>query len=113
MMPSAQDYLDKSNELLMMLYNSEYKTEVEEDVIQNYTLKAAFYQDAGNDEKAIENFRTAVSYGEKADLSEQVPPYYYAAIPALLELLQKDEAANAQEIAKLKKELKEISKKLK
>jgi len=30
-----------------------------------------------------------------------------------LELLQKDEAANAQEIAKLKKELKEISKKLK
>lgn len=113
MIPSAQDYLDKSNELLMMLYNSEYKTEVEEDVIQNYTLKAAFYQDAGNDEKAIENFRTAVSYGEKADLSEQVPPYYYAAIPALLELLQKDEAANAQEIAKLKKELKEISKKLK
>ena len=113
MMPSAQDYLDKSNELLMMLYNSEYKTEVEEDVIQNYTLRAAFYQDAGNDEKAIENFRTAVSYGEKADLSEQVPPYYYAAIPALLELLQKDEAANAQEIAKLKKELKEISKKLK
>lgn len=110
---SAQDYLDKSNELMLMLYNSEYKTEVEEDVIQNYTLKGLFYQEAGNDEKAIENLRIAVSYGEKADLSEQVPPYYYAAIAALLEILQKDAAANAAEIAKLTKQMKEISKKLK
>lgn len=113
MIPSAQDYFDKSNELLMMLYNSEYKDEVEGDIIQNYVLKGLVYEDADNIEKAIENLRIAVEYGERADLSEEVPPYYYVALSALAELLQKDEAANAQEIKKLKKELKEVSKKLK
>ena len=108
MIPSAQDYLDKSNELLMMLYNSEYKTEVEGDIIQNYFFKGAIYEDADNTEKALTNLRKAVSYGEQADLSEQVPTYYIAAISMLLEVLEKDKDANAAEIVKLKKQMKKV-----
>ena len=108
MVPSAQDYLDKSNELLMMLYNSEYKAEVEGDIIQNYFFKGVIYRDANNTEKALANLREAVEYGRKADLSKQVPTYYFAAISMLLEELEKDKDANATEIAKLTKEFKEI-----
>ena len=112
MIPSAQNYLDKSNELLLMLYNSEYKTDVEEDVIQNYFFKGVIYKDADNMEKALANLRKAVSYGEQADLSEQVPTYYLPAISMLLEELGKDKEANAAEIAKLTKLQKELSKKM-
>ena len=112
MIPSAQDYLDKSNELLMMLYNSEYKTEVEEDVVQNYFYKGAIYNDADNMAKALENLRKAVSYGEQADISEQVPTYYLPAISMLLEILEKDKETNAAEIAKLTKLQKEVAKKM-
>ena len=108
MVPSAQDYLDKSNELLLMLYNSEYKKEVENDVIQNYFFKGVIYKDADNTEKALENFRKAVEYGRKAEMAEQVPAYYFAAISMLLEELEKDKDTNADEIAKLTKEFKEI-----
>ena len=108
MIPSAQDYLDKSNELLLMLYNSEYKKEVEDDVIQNYFFKGVIYKDANNTEKALENLRKAVEYGRKAELAEQVPTYYFAAISMLLEELEKDKDTNADEIAKLTKEFKEI-----
>lgn len=108
MVPSAQDYLDKSNELLMMLYNSEYKAEVEGDIIQNYFYKGIIYKDANNTEKELLNLRKAVEYGRKADLSKQVPTYYFAAISMLLEELEKDKDANATEIAKLTKEFKEI-----
>ncbi|MBR4913275.1 MAG: hypothetical protein IKZ54_10620 [Bacteroidales bacterium] len=108
MVPSAQDYLDKSNELLLMLYNSEYKAEVEGDIIQNYFYKGIIYKDANNTEKELLNLRKAVEYGRKADLSKQVPTYYFAAISMLLEELEKDKDANATEIAKLTKEFKEI-----
>ena len=111
MIPSSQDYIDKSNELLSMLYNSEYKTDVEEDIIQNYFYKGVIFNDAGNTEKALVNLRKAVSYGEQADLSEQVPAYYFAAISMLLEILEKDKEANAVEIAKLTKLQKEVAKK--
>lgn len=115
MVPSAQDYLDKSNELLQMLYNSEYKKEVEGDIIQNYFFKGVIYKDADNKEKALTNLRTAVEYGRKAELTEQVPAYYFPAISMLLEVLDQDKEANAAEIAKLTKEfktIKELSKKL-
>ena len=108
MVPSAQDYLDKSNELLQMLYNSEYKADVEGDIIQNYFFKGVIYKDANNTDKALANLRNAVEYGRKAELSEQVPTYYFAAISMLLEELEKDKDANAAEIAKLTKEFKEI-----
>lgn len=108
MIPSAQDYLDKSNELLQMLYNSEYNAEVEGDIIQNYFYKGIIYKDANNTEKELFNFRKAVEYGRKADLSKQVPTYYITAISMLLEELEKDKDANAAEIAKLTKEFKEI-----
>ena len=108
MVPSAQDYLDKSNELLLMLYNSEYKAEVEGDIIQNYFYKGIVYEDANNTEKELLNLRKAVEYGRKADLSKQVPTYYFAAISMLLEELEKDKDANAAEITKLTKEFKEI-----
>ena len=111
MIPSAQDYFDKSNDLLMMLYNSEYKAEVENDVIQNYFLKGAVYSENRNDAKAIENLRKAIEYGEKAE-SGEVSGYYMAAMASLLEILEKDKEANAAEIAKLKKQMKEAAKKV-
>jgi len=110
MIPSAQDYFDKSTDLLMMLYNSEFEAEVADDVIQNYFLKGAIYLDNDNDEKGIENLRKAISFGER---SKEVSPYYIASLGQLIEVLEKDKAANADEIAKLTKQLKEQSKKLK
>ena len=112
MVPSAQDYLDKSNELLMMLYNSEFKADVEDDVIQNYFLKGAIYYDNDNEAKALENLRKAVGFGERVEAGE-VSPYYIASMAQLIEILEKDKSANAAEIAKLTKAMKEQSKKLK
>lgn len=113
MIPSAQDYLDKSNEQLLMLYNSEYKAEVEDDVIKNYYLKAAIYSDNDNVEKAMENYRKAIEYGDDSDMSEGVSPFYYLSIMSVLEELEKDKDANATEIAKLKKKAKAAEGKLK
>ena len=110
MVPSALDCFDKSNELLQMLYNSEYKTEVEDDVIRNYHYKGIVYSENNNTEKAIENFRTAVEYGDKSDLSQGVGRYYYFAVLSLIEQLEKDPATNSSEIASLKKKQKQLEK---
>jgi len=111
MLPSAQDYMDQSIELLQMLYNSEYKTEVEEDLIFHYYLKGVMYEEKGNnDEKAVENFRKAVEYGENADTSEGVSRYYFMAVNELIEQLSKDSATNSKEIAKLTKIQKNLKK---
>lgn len=110
MIPSAQDYLDKSIELLKMLYNSEYKTEVEEDVILHYYLKGYIYAENNNNEKAVENLRIAVDYGDKSDTSEGVSRYYFMAVNELIDLLSRDSAANAAELAKLTKTQKALKK---
>ena len=112
MIPSSQDYFDKSNGLLMSLYNSEYKDDVEDDIIQNYFLKGVIYYENDNEEKALEYLRKAVSFGERIT-SGDVSPYYIETLDKLIGILKKDEAANAVEIAKLTKALKEQSKKLK
>lgn len=111
MIPSAQDYMDKSIELLLMLYNSEYKTEIEEDMILHYYLKGLMYEEKGNnDEKAVENFRKAVEYGEKADTTNGVSRYYFMAVNELIDQLSKDTSANAKELAKLTKIQKALKK---
>lgn len=110
MYSSAQEYLDKSNKLLLMLYNSEYKTEVEEEVILNYYIKGVIYAENNNEEKALENFRIAVDYGDKADTSEGVSRYYFMAVNDLLEHLKKDPSADASEISKLTKKQKGLAK---
>ena len=111
MLPSAQDYMDKSIEQLQMLYNSEYKTEIEEDLILHYYLKGVMYEEKGNDdEKAVEFFRKAVEIGENADTSEGVSRYYFMAVNELIEQLSKDAASNAKELAKLTKTQKALKK---
>jgi tetratricopeptide (TPR) repeat protein len=111
MLSSAQDYMDKSIELLMMLYNSEYKTEVEEDVVFHYYLKGVMYEEKGNnDERAIENLRKAVEYGEKSDTSQGVSRYYFISVNELIEILSKDASANAAELTTLKKTQKQLAK---
>ena len=110
MIPSAQDYFDKSNELLLMLYNSEYKEEVEEEVVKNYYFKGIIYEESNNKEKAELNLRTAVEYGRK---SETASPVYFEALNELIKLLSFEKEANTEEIAMLKKEMKEVAKKLK
>jgi len=112
MVPSAQDYLDKSTDLLMMLYNSEYKSEVEDEVIQNYFLKGVVYYDNDNEENALKYLRKAVEFGERVE-ADNFSPYYLASAAQLLEILEKDKSANAAEIAKLTKAVKAMSKKLK
>ena len=109
MVPSAQDYLDKSNELLLMLYNSEYMEDVEEEIVKNYYLKGVIYEESNNNEKAVLNLRKAVEYGGK---SKTVSPMYFEALNDLIVLLQLDKEANAAEIEKLTKLQKEVAKKL-
>ena len=111
MLSSAQDYMDKSIELLLMLYNSEYKTEIEDDVMLHYYLKGVMYEEKGNnDEKAAEFLRKAVEYGEKSDTSEGVSRYYFMAVNELIDVLSKDVAAHGTEIANLKKTQKQLAK---
>jgi tetratricopeptide (TPR) repeat protein len=110
MIPSAQDYLDKSIELLLMLYNSEYKAEVEDVVVQHYYLKGVIYAEKGNDAKAEECFRKAIHYGEDA---EKTNMYHVLALSSLIELLEKDKAANSTEIDTLTKKFNSVKKKLK
>ena len=112
MIPSAQDYFDKSNELLMTLYNSEFKGDVEDDIIQNYFLKGLVYHENGNEEKAVANLRRAVDFGERLE-TDGFSQYYLISLSQLIEILEKDKDTNAAEIAKLTKQLKEQSKKLK
>ena len=108
MVPSSLEYFDKSNELLLMLYNSEYKEEVEEDVVKNYYFKGIIYEESNNNEKAVLNLRKAVEYGDK---SEIVSPIYFEALNELIKLLGLDKEANAEEIEKLTKRVKEVAKK--
>jgi len=110
MIPSAVEYYDKSTDLLMMLYNSEYKSEVEDDVIENYLRKGLLYLD-NDDPKAIEYLRKAVSFGERRE-SNEFSLYYLVSLSQLVEMLEKDKAANADEIAKLNKLLKAEKKKV-
>ena len=109
MVPSAQDYIDKSNELLLMLYNSEYMEEVEEEIVKNYYLKGVIYEESNNNEKAVLNLRKAVEYGGK---SKTASPVYFEALNDLIVLLRIDKEANAAEIEKLTKLQKEVAKKL-
>lgn len=111
MISSAQDYMDKSIELLLMLYNSEYKSEIEEDVMLHYYLKGVMYEEKGNDdEKAAEFLRKAVEYGDKSAPSEGVSRYYFMAVNELIDVLSKDVAAHGTEIANLKKKQKQLAK---
>ena len=96
----------------MMLYNSEYKAEVEDDVIQNYFLKGVVYYDNDDEANALQYLRKAVEFGERVE-ADNFSPYYLAAAAQLLEILEKDKSANAAEIAKLNKAVKAMSKKLK
>lgn len=110
MIPSAQDYLDKSIEILKTLYNSEYASEVEDDLMLDYYLKGLIYEENNDLEKAKEYLRIVIDYGEKSDLKDGASRYHFIAVNSLLELLEKDPAADASEIASLKKKQKELMK---
>ncbi len=107
---SAQDYLDKSIEILSTLYNSEYKSEVEDDLMLDYYLKGLIYEENNNIEKAKEYLRIVIDYGEKSDVEDGASRYHFIAVNSLLELLEKDPSADAKEIASLKKKQKELMK---
>ncbi len=110
MIISAIETFGEANKLLNKLYNSEYKAEVESDLIRNYTHIGAIYSDKNDHENAIKNLRTAVEYSTKA---ESITNYSTIAIITLIDLLEKqDKDANSAEISKLKVLGKEFRKKL-
>jgi tetratricopeptide (TPR) repeat protein len=107
---SAQDYLDKSIEILTTLYNSEYKAEVEDDLMLDYYLKGLIYEENNNLEKAKEYLKIVIDYGEKSDIEDGVSRYHFIAVNSLLEILENDPSADAKEVASLKKKQKELMK---
>ena len=107
---SAQDYLDKSIDILSTLYNSEYKSEVEDDLMLDYYLKGLIYEENNDLEKAKAYMRIVIDYGEKSDIKDGASRYHFIAVNSLLELLENDPTADAKEVASLKKKQKELMK---
>lgn len=107
---SAHENLDKAIEILTILYNSEYKSDVEDDLMLDYYLKSAICEENNDLEKAKEYLRVVIDYGEKSDVEDGASRYYFMAVNTLLDILEKDSSADAKEVASLKKKQKELMK---
>lgn len=110
MLVSAINYLDKSSEMLMPLYNSEYKIKVEEDLMKNYYFKGTMYSENNDSEKAVENFKKAIAIGDKSDNIRNVVDFQFASIESLISELKKGNVANADEIKQLENKMKSLKK---
>ncbi len=110
MVLSALDRYEKANELLSILYNSEYKSDVESDIIRNYTEKGLIHAENNDKEKAVANLRTALEYARKA---ERPTGFSLFAAIKLAEILGEDKEANSAEISKLNKYIKDSRKSIK
>ncbi len=113
---AAIENLDKSNNILMKFYNSEYKKDVEITIVNNNYYKGVFYSDKGMDDKAIGSLRTAVDLIKDFDTSYpgRGTDYLFSlsAIRKLIELLEKEGQSNEDELSELKKLEWEFSKKI-
>ena len=113
---AAIENLDKSNNILMKFYNSEYKKDVEITIVNNNYYKGVFYSDKGMDDKAIGSLRTAVDLIKDFDTSYpgRGTDYLFSlsAIRKLIELLEKDGQNNKDELSELKNLEWEFSKKI-
>lgn len=110
MLVSAINYLDKSSDMLMPLYDSEYKINVEKDLMKNYYFKGTMYSENNDSEKAVENLRKAIAIGDKSDDIRNVVDFQLAATELLISELKKDNVANAEEIKLLENKMKSLKK---
>lgn len=109
----AISYLDKSNEMLMPLYYSEYKSDVEEDIMKNHFYKGVIYSEKNNTEMAVKSYRSALEIGDKTDELSNIILIYTTTVESLIEELKKDYDANTSEIKQLQSTLKSLQKRIK
>lgn len=109
----ALTQLDKSNELLLELYNGHYKAETEFDIIRNHYLKGMIAEDMGNTTLAKECFFAASEYAERASDPNNTAALYYEVVSNWLRILEvTEDGQDAVTIAKLKQLKTTLSKKL-
>lgn len=109
----ALTQLDKSNELLLELYNGHYKAETEFDIIRNHYLKGMIAEDMGNTTLAKECFFAASEYAERASDPNNTAALYYEVVSNWLRILEvTEDGQDAVTIAKLKQLKTMLSKKL-
>lgn len=107
----ALTQLDKSNNLLIELYNDKYKDETEFEIIRNYYVKGLVAEDMSNTTLAKECYQAAVGYAEKASDLRDVADLYYAVVNNWLEILEhRDGAQDTATITKLKQAKASLSK---
>ncbi len=107
----ALGQLDKSNSLLIGLYNDKYASETEFEIIRNYYVKGLIAEDMNNSTLAKECYQAAVSYAEKASDPVGVALLYNAVITNWLTILEnQDGGKDAATIAKLKQTKASLSK---
>lgn len=107
----ALGQLDKSNNMLLGLYNDKYAAETEFEIIRNYYVKGLIAEDMNNSTLAKESYQAAVSYAEKASDPMDVAALYNAVITNWLSILEnQDGGKDAATIAKLKQTKASLSK---
>jgi len=107
----ALGQLDKSNSLLLELYNDKYASETEFEIIRNYYVKGLVAEDMNNSTLAKECYQAAVSYAEKASDPVGVALLYNAVITNWLTILENlDGGKDTATIAKLKQTKASLSK---
>lgn len=109
----ALTQLDKSNEMLVRLYNDQYKDETESDIIRNHFFKGIIAEEMSNFKLAQECYQSAVEYAGKASDPNDVAYLYYETVKHWLDILEKtDDGQETTTITKLRKLKATLSKKV-
>ncbi|MBR4135400.1 MAG: hypothetical protein IKU03_03195 [Bacteroidales bacterium] len=97
--------LDKSDAILLKIYNGEYRSAVEEDLVRNYWLRGAIYEEDEDYDKAKELYSNAVKFADNATNAQSVAHWAVVSISSMIDLLENDPTADPNEIKVLKQKL--------
>jgi len=101
--------LDKSDSILLVFYNGEYREAVEGDLVRNYWLRGAIYDTEDDVDKAKELYSNAITCADNAIDQTSVAYWAVISISSMLELLSEDPTSNASQIKVLKQKLDKYS----
>lgn len=97
--------LDKSDAILLEIYKGEYRSAIEEDLVRNYWLRGAIYDQEDDMDKAKELYNNAIKCADNAIDTKSVASWAVVSISSLIELLEDDPTADPNEIKALKQKL--------
>ncbi|MBO7646838.1 MAG: sel1 repeat family protein [Bacteroidales bacterium] len=104
------EILDKSDAILLDFYNGEYRSAVEEDLVRNYWLRGAIYDEEDDVDKAKELYGNAIKCADNAIDPSSVAKWAVVSISSYIDLLEDDPTADPNQIKALKQKLATYSK---